>query len=85
VHNEPAKARDAIIAAFKRAQCNREVTAKLLKISKRSLSRYIELLEMSAKLDALEVKAIRDGWHHGKLGGRPLGAKDTKPRQRRAA
>jgi hypothetical protein len=76
VHNEPKKARGAIIAAFKRAACNRETTAIVLKISKRSLSRYIELLEMTEELDALESKAIRDGWHHGSVGGRPLGAKD---------
>jgi hypothetical protein len=80
IADDPDKARSRILAAFRCARCSRQDAAVLMGVSKRSLARWIVALEMTEKLSLLEAKAIRDGWHHGRVGGHPLGTKN-RPRE----
>jgi DNA-binding XRE family transcriptional regulator len=74
------EARARIVEAYMDAGCSRQDAAHALGVSKRTLARFVDSLELTAKLATLEAKALRDGWHHGRLGGRPLGARNRSRR-----
>jgi hypothetical protein len=80
IYTDPAALAEMIVREFKSSKCLRLKTAEKLGIDKRTLARYIDKLELEPKLAEIETKALRDGWHHGNFGGRPLGSKDTHPR-----
>ncbi len=70
---DPARAKEAIRQAFRKAKASRADAAAELGAGRAAFARWVERLGMGPELERLEAKAKKEGWHHGRysLGGRP--------------
>lgn len=68
---KPPEAAREIKAAYVRAKCCQNTTAAELGASLNTFRRWVEQLGLGEALAALEAKALEEGWHHGRVGGRP--------------
>ena len=66
---DPAKARAEITDAFTKARCHYQDAAALLGATAQTYRRWARLLGVKGKLEALDEKARKQGWHHGRTGG----------------
>jgi hypothetical protein len=84
--SDPVAARQVILKAFKRARCHyREAAEKYLSINPATLRRIIAKDDqLAAAMARMEAQAKKEGWHHGRTGGWPLGRK-RGPRSKEAA
>lgn len=75
VRLKPNEAKERIVKAYERAKCNRVEAAKLLGVASRTLYRWIDVLDLSVRLDGIKARAKREGWHHvhSRQGGAPEG------------
>lgn len=83
IHTHPEAARKQILDALRKSGMHKGEASKLLSIAHPTLLRYIAALRLADEIDRLVEVARREGWHHGRIGGRPAGA--TPVRERRAA
>lgn len=75
VRLRPNEAARRIIKAYNASKCNLVETAKQLEVASRTLSRWIDVLDLSSRLDAIKARAKEEGWHHdhSRHGGAPEG------------
>ncbi len=71
---DPAGLRELILRAFREARAARVAAAVVLGCSRASFWRWVSELGIAGELDLIEERAVAEGWHHGAVGGRPLGA-----------
>jgi hypothetical protein len=69
---DPDRARREIIRAFRDSGANRQDTAAALGVGRNALTKYVATLGITEELNELEDTAKRNGWHHGRVGGRPV-------------
>jgi len=79
----PEKAASAMLSAYRKAKCKAKLASEDVGITEQTWIRWVKRLDaalrdapkgtMSARLAALKDEAVRKGWHHKDLGGRPLG------------
>lgn len=67
----PEEARVAILRAMRLAGAHRARAAEALGCSRATFARLVARLGMEGELERLEREALRNGTHHGRLGGRP--------------
>lgn len=67
----PEEAKRAIVEAFRAAGASRRDAAKALGCDEDTLAAWIKRLDMGVELEAIVGVAKLEGWHHGKVGGRP--------------
>lgn len=87
---EPKKVAEEILEQYRETGCHRRKAAVNLGIHDSTLVRLIQDIDvllkgkLSADMEAMEAKAIEDGWHHSRnrRGGRPIGSKDSYQRTR---
>ena len=79
------EASDAILAALRDNAMHKGETAKALGCAHGTLLGWIALLGLADKIARLEERSIAEGWHHGRLGGRPRKPKAKGSRRARAA
>jgi uncharacterized protein YjcR len=72
---DPKLAKKRIIDVMREAQMHRRAAAKKLGCDYATLHRWIKRLELETTLERLMVKAKREGWFHGRTGGRPVRTK----------
>lgn len=70
---EPEKAKREIIRALRKTGMHRAQAAAELGCAHSTFLKWIEQLKMADEIEALEETSIRNGWHHGSVGGRPKG------------
>lgn len=80
----PGEAKEMIISAFKKAKCHYAVAAKILGCKQHSVTRWARILGIHEKLEQIEARAEREGWHHGRKGGAGF-HKDPEARARKAS
>lgn len=66
---DPAKAKAMILEAFEKAKCHYARAAKILGCETHSVTRWADQLGIREKLQKLEDRAEKEGWHHGSKGG----------------
>lgn len=72
------RATGMILEAFRRAKCLRSEAARILGCDRETLAIWVRRLALEAQLTKLEAQAKRQGWHHGRVGGRPSKPKAPK-------
>ncbi len=70
---QPAEAAKRILAALRETGMHKGEAAKRLGCAHSTLLSWIAQLHLAQKIEALAEKARKEGWHHGRLGGRPPG------------
>lgn len=70
---DPEKAKDLILSALKKAKMHREEAAANLDCNYGTLLRWIVRLSMQREIARLTKAAKKEGWYHGRKGGRPTG------------
>ena len=65
----PDAARREIIKAFTKAKCHYQDASELLGCKAHTLTRWARLLGIKDELEAIELRAEAEGWHHGRKGG----------------
>jgi transposase len=85
IEAKPKEAAERIMVALRQAKAHKADAAKRLGCSHQTLLRWIAKLGIGAQVDKLIARAEREGWHHGRTGGRPQGSGDKIPRKRRGA
>ncbi len=70
---EPETVREAIRHAFREAGCDRSIASRNLGCARATYHRWTVRLGMVEELEAVELRARAEGWHHGREGGWPLG------------
>jgi transposase len=68
---DPIQARERVLDALRGAGMHRRAAAEALGCTVQTLLRWIEALGLGREVARLSVLAARDGWHHGRTGGRP--------------
>ncbi len=81
---EPGKAKEKILAALKTSKVHMATAAAALGCTHGTLLRWIADLELTRAVEQMKGKAIKEGWHHGRKGGRPVG-KTASARRKSAA
>lgn len=71
---DPAKARREILVAFRNAGASRGDAAVNLGATRNTFARWVEALGLVDELAEVEARAVKQGWHHGRVGGRPMGS-----------
>jgi len=71
---EPEKARKKILSALEASRMHMGDAAKRLGCAHSTLLRWIAQLALARPIEVLKARAIRQGWHHNKIGGRPKGS-----------
>lgn len=66
---DPNTAREELISAFKKAKCHYQKAADILGCKSHTFTRWARLLGIKEKLEAMEERAEKEGWHHGQKGG----------------
>lgn len=84
VRLDPKKLERIMIAALRKAGMHRGGAAADLGVSHAAISRWITRLGIGDQVAELEQRALKEGWHHGRRGGRPLGATDSVERRPRS-
>lgn len=59
---EPDKVRDVIVAAFEASGANLKSAAARLGVEERTIHRYVVALKLQRTLEAIRVRARREGW-----------------------
>lgn len=88
IEYKPKEATERILNALREAKAHKADAAKLLGCSHGTLLRWIAKLGIGPQIDKLVAKAEREGWHHGRTGGRPRGSvkvKAARPAKKRRA
>lgn len=67
----PAGARTKILDALREAGMHKGRAATALECRHQTLTQWIERLELGAEVEKMTARALKDGWHHGNVGGRP--------------
>ncbi len=80
----PKAAADAMVAAYTKARACAADTAVAMGVSLYTWLSWVERLGLDARLGAVAEKAKAEGWHHGRLGGRPPGPWKKKRKARAA-
>jgi hypothetical protein len=68
----PEEARRELLEAYRNAGASRRDAAKLLGCDEDTFATWAKRLDLGAQLEALTDAAKLEGWHHGKVGGRPV-------------
>lgn len=71
---DPTAARERILEALRKAKLHKEDAAKSLDCNYGTLLRWIKRLSLEKKIAMLTKQAKKEGWFHGRTGGRPLGS-----------
>lgn len=66
---EPEAARKEMIDAFVKAKCHYQDASDIIGCKPHTFTRWARLLGIKEKLEKLEAKAEKEGWHHGRKGG----------------
>lgn len=81
---KPEEATKIILQALRKAKMHKAKAAKILGCSHATLIRWFDRLDMRDKVDRLQERAKREGWHFEPVrSGRPKGSLDSYPRERR--
>lgn len=72
VNQKEAKRR--ILAALRETGMHKGQAAKRLGCAHTTLLSWISQLGLAPEIEALDAAARKAGWHHGRVGGRPLGS-----------
>lgn len=82
---EPAKAREAVVSAFRTARMHLATAATVLGVHRSTLRRLVERLGLWPTLRSMSAQARREGWYDGSHKGWEKGRKrgPWTPRQRR--
>ncbi len=70
----PGKARETILDVLRRAGMHQGDAAREFGCAHTTLRRWISKLALEGEIEEMEARAREEGWHHGRLGGRPKGA-----------
>lgn len=71
---QPKEAAKKVLAFLKDAKMHKGDAARQIGCAHSTLISWIRQLELAPEIEKLEAKAKKDGWHHGRVGGRPLGS-----------
>lgn len=71
---DPVSARHRIVEALRASGMHMGEAAASLGCSYMTLQRWIAKLDLGAQVEVMKTKSVKEGWHHGRKGGRPLGA-----------
>jgi len=82
---EPAKAKKIILAAFKESKMHRQDAAKALECNYGTLLRWIDRLGIHDEINRMTKLSKKEGWHHGRKGGRPVGTGTKKATAKKAS
>lgn len=74
IRERPQAARLAICLALFLSGMSKSDAAKRLKCTHGTLLRWIAMLKLEKRIELMTNDAIKNGWHHGRKGGRPKGA-----------
>ena len=72
----PKAAKEKILGALRTAGMHMETAAAELGCAHNTLLRWIDKLGIGNDVEKLRVKARKEGWHHDKKGGRPVGTRN---------
>jgi len=79
----PETAKREMLKAFRDASCHYQDAAERIGCKAHTFTRWARLLGIKEALEALEEKAEKEGWHHGRKGGAGFHA-DPTTRAKRA-
>ena len=68
-----AKAKEHILNALRASKMHKGDAVKRLRCAHTTYLFWVEQLGLAKVIEVLEAKAKKEGWHHGRKGGRPLG------------
>jgi len=71
VRSNPAEAKEKLIADYKAAHCCLTDVALKHGVQLRTVGAWVKELGIGVELLLLEDQAKKEGWHHGRRGGRP--------------
>lgn len=80
---DPNLAKQRILATLREAKMHRGLAAEKLGCNYATLHRWIKRLELDGSIAFLAAKAKREGWFHGRTGGRPHGKVAKKSRAKK--
>jgi transposase len=67
----PNEARKRIVDLYVKARCSQYDAAKIAGCDHHTFARWVSALDIREALREIERRALAEGWHHGKRGGRP--------------
>lgn len=70
----PSEAKERILKALRKAKLHKEDAAKILECNYGTLLRWIKRLSLETQIKKMSKAAKKEGWFHGKTGGRPIGS-----------
>lgn len=70
----PKEAEKKVLAALRARKMHKGDASKLLGCAHSTLIDWIRLLGLAPKIEKLDAQAKKEGWHHGRNGGRPRGS-----------
>lgn len=73
------EAKKRLLAALRKAGTHKGDAAKIFECNHKTLIRWIDELGISGDVEAMIATAIKEGWHHGRVGGRPRHELTSKP------
>lgn len=71
---DPKQARARLIERLRKARMHKGDCAAAIGCAHSTLLRWIRKLRLEPEIEKLEARARREGWHHGRVGGRPEGS-----------
>ena len=71
---DPKAAKLRILDHLRRAKMHRGDAAIAIGCAHSTFLSWVRKLDLEDEIGRLERKAKREGWHHGRIGGRPLGS-----------
>ena len=81
----PKQAAEKLVAVYTKARACQEDAAAACGVCINTWMRWVERLDLSATLEAVAEKARAEGWHHGRVGGRPTHRVNRSPKAPRTA
>ena len=71
---KPEEAKKRLLAALREAGMHKGEAAKALGCAYTTLLKWIDKLDLEETIQSMTERAEREGWHHGRKGGRPVGS-----------
>ncbi len=82
---DPAEAKKRILEALRLEGVHKGNASTRLGCRHGTLIRWIEQLKLAPAIATMTARAVREGWHHGHVGGRPKErVKKDRPSRTRA-